>query len=130
MNNKNAKTAKLLTKIGSFLCMFMAVFLLVISMITPVEITINGSYTRATLQELTEYPGPLTFWLSIIVVLFILGIVGLLISRRVQKQATTAQGFILIIMGFPTMAAAGAGILFMIAGVQTFLAKKVQDLTA
>ncbi|MTW87274.1 hypothetical protein F3157_16675 [Virgibacillus dakarensis] len=127
MNNKNANTAKLLAKIGGFMCMGMSVFFLILSMFTPVEVTINDSYSRGTLWELPS--GPIAFLLGMIIGLFILGIIALMISKRVQKEATTAQGFILIIIGFPTIIAAGAGILLIIAGVQTFLAKKVQELT-
>ncbi|MGY0691205.1 hypothetical protein ACW2QC_00265 [Virgibacillus sp. FSP13] len=130
MGNKNARTAKLLAKIGGFICMGASGFFLVLSMFTPVEITINDSYTSGTLWELTTYPGPLMLWLGLLVGLFVLGMIGLMISKKVQTKATTARGFILIIIGFPTLVVVGAGILFIIAGVQTFLAKKVQELAA
>lgn len=129
MENKNAHTAKLLAKIGGYICMVMALFLLILSMFNPVEITINDSYARGTLWELASYPGALIFWLIVTIGLFVLGWIGLIISKRVPKKATTGQGFILIIMGIPTIIALGAGILFIIAGVQTFLAKKVRELT-
>ncbi|MBY7142367.1 hypothetical protein KFZ56_04510 [Virgibacillus sp. NKC19-3] len=130
MNNKNAKTAKTLTKIGGFMCLIVSVFMLVLSMFTPIEVTINDTYTRGTLWELSAYPAALSFWLGVIIALMIFGIIGLLISKKVQQKATTTQGWILIIIGFPSFMAMGAGILFIIAGVQTFLAKKVQELTA
>ncbi|WP_106496037.1 hypothetical protein [Lentibacillus sp. Marseille-P4043] len=129
MDNKNAWTAQLLAKIGGFICMGASGFFLVLNMFTPVEITINDSYTSGTLWELASHPGPLTLWLGLLVGLFVLGMIGLMISKKVQTKATIAQGFIFIIIGFPTIVLAGAGILFIIAGVQTFLAKKVQELT-
>lgn len=72
----------------------------------------------------------LTFLLVMLVGLFVVGIIAFLNGRHVPKKATTVQGVILIVIGFPAMVAIGAGILFIIAGVQTFLAKKVRELTA
>lgn len=130
MENKNARTAKLLATIGSMMCMAMAVFMFILSIFNPIEVTINDSYVRGTLPELVAYPAHLTFLLVMLVGLFIIEIIALLIGRHVPKKATTVQGVILIVIGFPAMVAIGAGILFIIAGVQTFLAKKVRELTA
>ena len=130
MKNKNARRAKLFATIGSIMCIVMTVLMLSFSMFTPITVTINGSSMHGTLPELTAYPAYFTTLLSMLTGLFVLGLIAFFLGRSVSKNATTVKGLILIVMGFPAIAAFGGGIFLMIAGVQTLLAKKVQELTA
>lgn len=61
---KNAQTAKLLATIGSMVCMAMAVFMFILSIFIPIEVTINDSYVRGTLPEFVAYPAPFDIFIG------------------------------------------------------------------
>ncbi|SDZ50813.1 hypothetical protein SAMN05421736_11551 [Evansella caseinilytica] len=128
--NKHLLAARLLVIIGSIIFFVLSFLLLLISMVASVEVTINGDSVSGTIWELVEYPAHFSFWISVIVVMLGFGITGLVIRKKAEKNPTTAQMVILIILGIPTIVALGAGVLFIIAGVQIYLAKKVKELEA
>jgi hypothetical protein len=128
MNNKYTYTASLLTLIGGILYLVVAAILFIIGMATPIEITINGSYTRAYLWEFAAYPGPLSLWVAFIAVPLIMGIIGLVINRKIKKNATKTQGVTLLVIGILTIVT-GIAFLYIIAGVQTLLASKAENVT-
>lgn len=121
--NKHASLSSILTVIGSVIYLLLAVFFFTIGMISPIHITINDYETNAYLWEFAKYPGPLSLWVVFILGFLILGIVGIVFSRRVKKKATTVQGVLLIIFGLFTLFFV-AGILYLIAGIQTLLARE------
>ncbi len=121
--NKHASLSSILTLIGSIILLLWAAFYTTVGMISPLHITINDQETNAYLWEFAKYPGPLSFWVAIILVLLIMGIVGIVFSQKVKKKATTAQGVTLIIIGILTLFLI-AGILYLISGIQTLLARE------
>lgn len=121
--NRHAKAASRLIIIGAIWYFLGAVFLFTIGMITPIDININGVHTRAYLWEFTTYPGPLSLWVAFIAIPFILAVTGLTIRKRLKEHATTAQGVFLLVSGLVTFLT-GAGILYIIAGVKTLLARE------
>ena len=124
--NKNARTASLLARISGVLYLLGAVLAIIICSVTPVSITINGNHTSAYLWEFKDYPGPLMLVLCFILFLAMLGIFALILSIRVKRKATNRQGIVMLIMGFFTIPFM-VGVLFIIAAVQTFLAKKEEE---
>ncbi len=119
--NKRVRLASRMVLAGAIWYWFGSLFLIVIGMITPIEININGVYTRAYLWELIAYPGPLSLWLAFASFPFLLGISGIAIRKKLRKQPTAKQGIVLLVLGIATVWA-GAGILYIIAGIQTLLA--------
>lgn len=121
MMNKQAKVARRLLLIGGIWYLVGAALFFVVGMITPIDININGVHTRAYLWEFFTYPGPLSLWLGMILVPLILGVIGFIFRKKIKTQPTNAQGTFLLVAGIVTVLT-GAGILYIIAGVQTMLA--------
>ncbi|SDZ50741.1 hypothetical protein SAMN05421736_11545 [Evansella caseinilytica] len=128
--SKHIKTAKLLILIGSSIFLFFGSGFLLFSMFIPIDMTIGRSSVSATIWEVAEYPVHLGFWIGVIAAMLLFGLIGLVLRKRAEKKPTTVQMVILIILGIPTIMVAGAGLLFIIAGVQIYLAKRVQELEA
>lgn len=113
--------ARRMMLIGSVWYILGALFFLFVGSVSPIDITINGVHTNAYVWEFVTYPGPLAVWVAIILLSFIFGFAGLRISTKVINRPTTLQGIFLLVSGIITFIT-GAGILFIIAGIQLLLA--------
>lgn len=128
MMSKHAKVAHRLLLIGGIWYLVGAALFFVVGMITPIDININGVHTRAYLWEFFTYPGPLSLWLAFILIPLILGVIGFIIRKKIKTEPTSAQGVFLLVSGIVTVLT-GAGILYIIAGVQTMLASNADSAT-
>lgn len=120
--NKHAKLSRKLTLIGAIIYFLLAAYFIVIGMIAPIQININGHLTSAYLWEFSKYPGPLSLWVSFILAFIVFGVVGMVCRKKVVKKATTVQGVLLIIIGTLSLVFV-AGIFYLISGIQTLLAR-------
>lgn len=125
--SKNANLASRLSKIAGILYIIFGGMVLLISMFTPIEVTLNDYTTEGRLWELTAEPGAFIFILIFLLLPIAFGIVGLYVSKVVKVKPSTFQGVFMIIVGFFTVFFL-VGILFIIAGIQTLLAKKEMEL--
>ena len=94
--DKNIWMGRLLSKIGGIICLSIAAVLILISIVTPVTITINGEQTIGRIWEIASHPSAFLFWLGILFYLIVLGIAGLFISKRAVVKPAKGLGIILI----------------------------------
>lgn len=113
--------ARRMMLIGSIWYIVGALFFLFVGTVSPIDITINGVHTQAYVWEFATYPGPLVVWVGIIILSFICGFAGLTVRNRVKSNPTTLQGVFLLVFGILTFIT-GAGVLYIIAGIQVLLA--------
>ncbi|WP_249870762.1 hypothetical protein [Oceanobacillus saliphilus] len=66
MKDKNVRTGRLLSKIGGIICLGIAGVMLLISMVTPVALNLNGEQYLVTLWEMDSYPSAFLFWKGIL----------------------------------------------------------------
>lgn len=128
MKNKNLRTGRLLSKIGGMICLIIAGVMLFISMVKPVSITLNGEQYIVTIWEMASYPSAFQFWMGILFYLIVLGIAGLLISKRISVMPTKGLGITLILLGIPALPVVGAGVLYMIAGAHIVFAAGMKNM--
>lgn len=126
--DKNIWMGRLLSKIGGIICLSIAAVVILISIVTPVTITINGEQFIGRIWEIARYSSAFTFWLGILFYLIVLGVAGLYIGKRAVVKPTKGLGIILILLGFPALPVIGAGLLYMIAGVHIVFAAGMKDL--
>ncbi|WLV24285.1 hypothetical protein QR721_11655 [Aciduricibacillus chroicocephali] len=126
---RSAKLASKLSKIAGILYIVFGGMILLISMFTPIEVTLNDYTTRGRLWELAAEPGAFIFLLIVLLLPIAFGIIGLYISKKVRVHPSTFQGVFMIVVGFFTVIFL-VGILFIVAGIQTLLAKKEKELLA
>jgi len=124
--NRHAKTASRLAKVSGVLFLIFTAIFFFISMITPITVTLNDYTTKGRLWELASEPGLFIFLLIMLAIPLVLGITALIISKKVKTHPTKLQGIFLIAAGIASVVFL-VGILFIVAGVQTLLAKQEQD---
>jgi hypothetical protein len=127
MENKNLKRARLFSRIGGFIIVGVTVILILFGMIRPFNITYNDQHYYLTLWQMVEYTSVFPYMIGRILGFIMLGIVGLLIGKKLKTKATNTLGISLMILGLFTFPILGAGVFYFIAGIQTLLAKKVQE---
>jgi len=126
--NRNAVLASKLAKIAGILYLFFGLSFLIVSWFSPVEVTLNDYESRGTIYELASEPGPFIFLLILISIPIIFGIIGLIISSKVKQRPSKLQAIMMIVIGVMS-AFFLVGILFIVAGIQTLLAKKELEMT-
>jgi len=124
--NRHAETASRLAKVSGYLFLIFTAIFFFISMITPITVTLNDYTTQGRLWELASEPGPFIFLLIMLAIPLVLGIIALIISKKVKTHPTKLQGIFLIAAGIASVVFL-VGIIFIVAGVQTLLAKQEQD---
>ena len=127
MENKNAIAASKLAKIAGILYILIAVCMVTLSMLTSIEFSINGNYSKASLWDFPTHSGVLSMYLGLAFLPFIIGVIGIVVSNKVKQGVTATQAGFLLVAGFLTMII-GVGFLFIIAGIQVLLARKVVEL--
>ena len=127
--SKNANLASRLSMIAGILYIVFGGMLLLISMFTPIEVTLNDYKTEGRLWELAAEPGAFIFLMIILLLPIVIGVIGLYMSKMVKINPSTSKGVFMIIVGFFTVIFL-VGILFIIAGIQTLLANKEKELLA
>ncbi|WP_147536190.1 hypothetical protein [Bacillus marasmi] len=120
---KRAKISRVVTLVGAIIFLLMAVYLIVDGMISPVRLIVDGVERSVYLWELVNYPEQFKLIATLIIMFFVFGIVGLFISRKIKRGATTFQGVTLIILGMISLFLIG-GIFYIIGGIFALLSQE------
>lgn len=120
---KRAKISRVVTLVGAIIFLLMDVYLIVDGMISPVRLIVDGVERSVYLWELVNYPEQFKLIATLIIMFFVFGIVGLVISRKIKRGATTFQGVTLIILGMLSLFLIG-GIFYIIGGIFALLSQE------